>query len=63
MFRITSQTCHAFTLAEVLILAAMNLESTRLAAEGHVRSKAAAQRGHLSATQVLRTEIRKALQV
>src|SRR5208337_2829035 len=34
MFRITSETCHAFTLAEVLILAAMNVESTRLAAEG-----------------------------
>ena len=63
MFRITSETCHAFTLAEVLILAAMNVESIRLAAEGRVRSETAAQTGHLSATQVLRTEVRKALQV
>jgi len=63
MFRITSETCHAFTLAEVLILAAMNVESTRLAAEGQVRCKTAAQRGYLSATQVLRTKLRKAQQV
>ena len=62
MFRITSETCHAFTLAEVLILAAMNVESTRLAAEGQVRPKTA-QRGYLSATQVLRTRLRKAQQV
>ena len=63
MFRITAETCRAFTLAEVLILAAINVESTRLAAEGQVRSKTAAQRGYLSATQVLRTEVRKAVQV
>jgi hypothetical protein len=61
MFRITSETCHAFTFAEVLILAAMNIESSRLAAECQVHSKTA-QRGYLSATQVLRTEVRKALQ-
>jgi hypothetical protein len=30
MFRITAETCRAFTLAEVLILAAMNLESARV---------------------------------
>jgi hypothetical protein len=63
MFRISSETCHAFTLAEVLILAAMNVESTRLAAEGQARPKTAARRGYFSATQVLRTEVRKALQV
>ncbi len=63
MFRITSETCRAFTFAEVLVLAAMNVESTRLAAESQVRSKTAAQRGYLSATQVLRTQIRNALQV
>ena len=63
MFRITSETCHAFTFAEVLILAAMNMESTRLVAEGQTRPKTAQQRGHFSATQVLRTEVRKALQV
>jgi hypothetical protein len=62
MFRITSETCHAFTLAEVLILAAMNLESTRLAAEGQVRPKTTAHRGYFSATQVLHTKVRKAVQ-
>jgi len=31
MFRITAETCRAFTLAEVLILAAMNVESVRVA--------------------------------
>lgn len=30
MFRITAETCRAFTFAEVLILAAMNLESIRV---------------------------------
>ena len=30
MFRITTQTCHAFTFGEILILAAMNLETVRL---------------------------------
>ncbi len=62
MFCITSETCRAFTFAEVLILAAMNMESNRLAAEGQVRPNTAAmQRGYLSATQVLRTKFRKAL--
>ncbi len=63
MFRITSETCRAFTFAEVLILAAINVESNRLAAESQVSPKTAAQRGYFSATQVLRTEVRKALQV
>jgi hypothetical protein len=63
MFPITSETCHAFTLAEVLILAAMNVESTRLVTEGQARPKTAEQRGYFSATQGLRTGIRKALQV
>ena len=63
MFRITSETCRAFTFAEVLILAAVNMESTRLAADGQARPKTAEQRGYFSATQVFRTEIRKALQV
>ena len=61
MFRITSETCHAFTFAEVLILAAMNIESSRLSDECQVHSTTA-QKGYLSATQVLRTEVRKALQ-
>jgi hypothetical protein len=30
MFRITADTCRAFTLAEILILAAINVESARL---------------------------------
>jgi hypothetical protein len=33
MFRISPETCRAFTLAEVLILAAMNVESVRVASE------------------------------
>jgi len=33
MFRITVATCDAFTLGEVLIMAAINLESTRLNVE------------------------------
>jgi hypothetical protein len=63
MFRITSETCRAFAFAEVLILAAMNVESTRLAAEAQARPNSAAQRGYLSATRVLRTRLRKAAQV
>jgi hypothetical protein len=42
MFRVTSETCHAFTLAEVLILAAMNVESVRLNSEGRVGANGAA---------------------
>jgi hypothetical protein len=29
MFRITTETCRAFTFAEVLIMAAMNMEDAR----------------------------------
>jgi len=29
MFRIAAKTCQAFTLAEILIMAAMNVESSR----------------------------------
>ena len=64
MFRITAETCRAFTLAEILILAAMNVESTRLAAEGRHRPRTAGtQRGYFSATHFLRIRVRKALQV
>jgi hypothetical protein len=63
MFCITAESCRRFSLAEILILAAMNLESTRLAAEGQVQSKTAPQSGKLSATQLLRTKVGKALQV
>ena len=63
MSPITAETCRAFTLQEILILAAMNVESTRLAADGQARPKTAAQSGHFPATQVLRTKVRKAVQV
>jgi hypothetical protein len=42
MFQITAETCNAFTFAEVLIMAAMNLESIRLRSEGRVRANGAA---------------------
>jgi hypothetical protein len=41
----------------------MNLETIRLAADGQAHPKTAAQSGHFSATQVLRTKVRKAVQV
>lgn len=37
MFQITAETCRAFTFAEVLIMAAMNVESVRLTFNGRVR--------------------------
>jgi len=33
MFRITAETCRRFTLAEVLIMAAMNVEPARIATD------------------------------
>jgi hypothetical protein len=62
MFCITAESCRRFSFAEILILAAMNVESTRLAAEGQVL-KSAPQSGKVSATQLLRTKVGKALQV
>ncbi len=61
MFCITADSCHRFSLAEILIMAAMNLETTRLASGGRIRREAAATRGKLSATQLLRTKVREAL--
>ena len=61
MFCITAESCRRFSLAEIIILAAMNVESTWLAAEARVRREAATAGGKLSATQVLRTKVRKAL--
>jgi hypothetical protein len=65
MFYITAQTCRRFTLAEILIMAAMNnVETIRLASLGCVRPKpAVTQRGYLSASHFLQTRVRKALQV
>jgi hypothetical protein len=37
MFSITGKTCRAFTLAEILIMAAMNVETIRLASANRVR--------------------------
>jgi hypothetical protein len=62
MFRITAESCRRFLLAEIIIMAAMNVETTRLASGGRVRSVTAAkQRGYLSASHFLRTKVRKAL--
>jgi hypothetical protein len=37
MFSITGKTCRAFTLAEILIMAAMNVETIRLASATRVQ--------------------------
>ena len=37
MFAITSETVRQFSLAEVLIMIAMNIETNRLASENHAR--------------------------
>jgi len=37
MFRITAKTCRAFTLAEVLIMANMNVETISLVSKSWVR--------------------------
>jgi hypothetical protein len=55
MFSITAESCRRFSLAEILIMAAMNVETTRLPSGGGVRSVTAATR------HFLRTEVRKAL--
>ena len=63
MFCITAESCRRFSLAEVLFMAATNVE-TGLASGGRVRFVTAAkQRGYLSASHFLRTKVRKALQV
>ncbi len=43
MFQITAATCRSFTFGEVLIMAAMNLESVRLNSERRVRARGAAE--------------------
>ena len=62
MFRITSETCHAFTFAEVLILAAMNVESVRLNSEGRVGANGAAAQSKY-ARHVIRTDVPKVPQL
>jgi hypothetical protein len=39
MFRITAETCRAFAVEEILILAAMNVEAIRLASGGCIRRR------------------------
>ena len=46
MFRITPETCRAFTLAEVLIMAAMNMKTSRPVSGSCIRrNMAVGQRG------------------
>ncbi len=62
MFSITAESCRRFSLAEILIMAAMNVENTRLASGGRVGSVIAAkQRAYLSASHFLHTKVCKAL--
>jgi len=42
MFRITAETCRRFNLAEVLIMAAMNVETICPTSRGRMRSDTAA---------------------
>jgi len=62
MFQITAETCHTFTFAEVLIMAAMNVESVRLSSEGRVRANGAAAQSKY-ARHVVRTGVPKAPQL
>jgi ABC-type uncharacterized transport system ATPase component len=48
MFRITARTCRTFTVEEILILAAMNVETIGLASGGCIRRKTAATREDVS---------------
>jgi hypothetical protein len=43
MFRFSATACNRFTLAEILIMAAVNMETTRSASGGRVRSATAAR--------------------
>jgi hypothetical protein len=62
MFQITARTCHAFTFGEVLIMAAMNVESVRLSSEGRVRANGAAAQSKY-ARHVVRTGVSTAPQL
>jgi hypothetical protein len=64
MFCITARTCRTFTLQEILILAAMNVETIRQASAGGMRRKTAGtKRGCLSASHLVRIRVRKARQM
>jgi len=62
MFQITAETCRAFTFAEVLIMAAMNVESVRLSSKGCTRANGAAAQSKY-ARHVVRTGVPKAPQL
>ena len=62
MFQITAETCRAFTFAEILIMAAMNVESVRVSSEDRVRANGAAAQSKY-ARHVVRTAVPKAPQL
>jgi hypothetical protein len=62
MFQITAETCRAFTFGELLIMAAMNLESVRLSSEGLIRANGAAAQSKY-ARHVVRTGVPKVAQL
>jgi hypothetical protein len=62
MFQITAKTCLAFRFAEVLIMAAMNVESVRLRSEGRVHANGAAAQSKYG-RHVVRTGVPKAPQL
>ena len=62
MFQITADTCRAFTFAEVLIMAAMNVETLRVSSEDRVRTNAVAAQSKY-ARHVVRTGVPKAPQL
>jgi hypothetical protein len=61
MFQITAETCRA-TFAEVLIMAAMNVESVRVSSEDHVRANGAVAQSKY-ARHVVRTDVPKVPQL
>jgi len=62
MFQITAATCCAFTFGEVLIMAAMNVESVRVSSEDRVRANGVAAQSKY-ARHVVRTGVPKAPQL
>jgi hypothetical protein len=62
MFQITAETCRAFTFAEVLVMAAINLESIRLSPEGRIHANGAAAQSKY-ARHVVRTGVPTAPQL
>jgi hypothetical protein len=61
MFSITDETCRRFTLAEILILAAMNVRTAGIRLEGHVGSESVAAQS-VSASHFVRTTVRQPVQ-